>query len=151
MKKTQISLPMPGFLKIHKVKLKSTDCQLLLNLSPEDASLNEGTRLEVYVQYGKPPTTHDHDFAFELRHQEPIKLIQNSTLNKTEERVSNVALMDDRTLFLWSFDELKYGNFTNKTILYLAFRYEGLMPDLLKFDNPYTYDLLEMKGIDFYF
>uniref|UniRef100_A0A7M5WZ65 Uncharacterized protein n=1 Tax=Clytia hemisphaerica TaxID=252671 RepID=A0A7M5WZ65_9CNID len=146
MKKTQISLPMPGFLKIHKVKLKSTDCQLLLSLNPEVANVNEGTRLVVYVQYGKPPTTHDHDFAFELRNKEPIKLIQNSTLNKTEERVSNVELMNDGTLFLWSFDDLKYGNFTNKTILFLAFRYEGLMPDLLKFDNPYTYDVLEMRG-----
>ena len=37
-KQVNISLPMPGLIRFHTIKLESTSCQLLLNIdSPDDA------------------------------------------------------------------------------------------------------------------
>ena len=171
-KKVNISLPMPGLLKFHTVKLDSIDCQLLLNIdSPEILLDDNDTKgeenesplflqqqrqqnitskfplLHVYVQYGKPPSRDDHDFRFALYRGKPINVIRNET------RVAHVEMVDNRTLFMWSFDEFEYGRSgnlstrrNNRTLLYIAFHYDGLMPDLQRFDNPYTFDILEKKG-----
>ena len=106
--------------------------------------------LHVYVQYGKPPSHEDHDFRFMLYSGKPIQLVRNKT------RVANVEIIDKRTLFMWSFDEFKYGgadnrNITgrrrdNRTLLYMALYYDGAMPDIQRFSNPYTYDILELAG-----
>ena len=55
-------------------------------------------------------------------------------------------MIDDQTLFMWSFNEYKYGPL-NRTVLYLALHYDGPMPDVQRLDNPYTFDILEKRGM----
>jgi len=154
MKRTNISLYMPGKVTIHAVKLKSVDCQLLLNLNPAN-DVPKKTRLHVYVQYGRPPTIYDYDFQFVLSPGRPLNIIKSSPSNNMttddddvtqERRVTNVDVIDDRTLFMWSFDKHKYGS-VNRTVLYLALHYDGPMPDVQRLDNPYTFDILEKRGM----
>lgn len=170
-----ISLFMPGKIKVHAVKLDSMSCNLMLNMVPMNGERDKEAELVVYVQYGKPATKQSHDFQLIISHGKQLQLLKNNqvvnktitsnttdftsittdnittnndtnnVMNITIERNSNVQMIDNNTIAMWDFRNFTYG-FINNSRLYLSLSYEGPMPDLKLLDNPYTYDLIEERG-----
>lgn len=163
-----ISLFMPGKIKVHAVKLDSLNCNLMLNINPVN-DFNNKTELFVFGQYGKPASKQNHDFQLVISPGKRMKLLKNNQavhrtmmsnssslspttgssntdfINVTLERNSNIEIIDNNTLVMWSFKDFTYG-FMNNSRLYLALKYEGPMPALVLLDNPYTYDIIEERG-----
>lgn len=166
LKPENITMYMPGKITFHTIEVKST-CNLLMNIKALN-DLENKTILHVYIQYGKPPSTTDHDIKLTLTQSTNLTMIvnkedvlfnqtvfiKNSTTTTTAAnlteglflpRKSNAILTSDNTLVLWDFSNFTYSH-KNISKLYLGLTYEGKMPPLKTVQNPYTYDILEYRG-----
>ena len=152
-------MKLPGFMETHSVRLKSAECQLMLNIKP---SHKHALELIVYGQYGEFPTKTSYDFRLTMKSKASGELstqlsLFNETVNKNKtfdsdffndanntQRI-NITQIDENTLVLWGFDK-HFNVVLNKTILHLSFVYYGEMPPFLIENNPYTFDEIEREG-----
>uniref|UniRef100_A0A7M5V1G8 Polycystic kidney disease protein 1-like 2 n=2 Tax=Clytia hemisphaerica TaxID=252671 RepID=A0A7M5V1G8_9CNID len=134
--KRNVSTRIPGFLIMEEMKVDPSACKITLRFTKEDSVTN----LTVLVQYGKPPTKDEYDAKFILTEDFPETNGESTIMNIT---AKYHKMLDARTLLMWNLEELPYGD-SNQTKMFMAFSFEGPIPDNQLHSNPYTKDIREL-------
>ena len=156
LKSRNVSLHMPKYL-VNKAVDVTPYCNMLINFGSLNDFKNQ-TRLVVYIQYAKAPSSVHYDVKLNISSAGEIDINQNNevvTINSTNnsttanatviKRKSNIRILGGSTVVMWDFGNFTYS-YINSTKLYFAFSYDGPVPDRIFEENVYTYDEREYRG-----
>ena len=149
-----ISMRMPGEMKVSRIKLPKTTDPLMVRFNFADDGFPT-LRLIVYMQYGIVPNRTHYDLKINISREGGIDMEANNASvhekgnNETDEimtkRRSFCKTLDDRSFMCYDFDNFTYGWKKNK-LVWLSAMYEGPMPPKRLVSNPYNYDVFEYAG-----
>ena len=159
-----ISMRMPGEMKVFKIMLENTTDPLMVRFNFSDDGFPT-LRLIVYLQYGLAPNSTHYDMKINISREGGIAMEANeASINLTGngngtnsnathpsgtaapqgviERSSSCMIIDERTFICYDFDDFTYGWKKNKQVWFAAM-YEGPMPPKRLVSNPYNFDVFE--------
>jgi len=128
-----LSLRLPGRIKYKNIPVNSSSCNLILHFAQSD----NVTNVTFLVQYGEAPRLDEYDAKIVITKGDAGKIDANSP---------NLKVLDGRSLIMSNFKEYRYGSSKNEEII-IGYWYEGPMPDIHKFGNPWTHDTLDLPQL----
>jgi len=148
---------MPGKIKYYLLKKTSVSCNLLVAITKLTEQVVGNVTLNLYLRLGDYPTLTEHDYHMSIQYRPTGEAVSDDESNDATLHfkkidvssflVSNISgLLKEKEQPLTGSRDGNGSTMANETIVYFGLTYEGLMPPLRIFNNPFTYDTLDKRG-----
>lgn len=124
-----VSLRLPGYIKYEHIRVNVSSCNLIIHVV-QNENVTNATFL---VQYGRTPKLDEYD----------AKIVITEGVAEIAVNSSYLKALDGRSLLMWNMTEYRYGASEDQEIV-VGYMYEGPMPDIHRFGNQWTYDVLKL-------